>query len=108
MSDFMQWVTHGVKRGRFEKNPQATLYLILLVVAVTLVASIYLVLVSRTSAKGRHIEQLQAELFRLRRENERLEVKIAEESAVSRLMERAKALGFVPAEQVEFLVEPQN
>jgi len=103
MSDFMQWVAHGVKQGRLEKNPRIALYLGVLVVALTLLAAFYLLLVSQTAAKGRHIEQLQAELFRLQRENERLEIEIAEKSAVSRLVERATALGFVPAEHVEFL-----
>lgn len=103
MSDFMQWVTHGVKRGRFEMNSRAILYLSTFFVALTLVAACYLMLVSRTAAQGRHIEQLQVELFRLQRENEHMEVQIARESSISRLMERAIEAGFVPAERVEFL-----
>jgi cell division protein FtsL len=104
MSDFMRWVTHGVKRGRFEMDSRAVLYLSAFFVALTLVAACYLMLVSRTAAQGRHIEQLQVELFRLQRENEHMEVQIARESSVSRLMERALEAGFAPAEQVEFLV----
>jgi cell division protein FtsL len=77
--------------------------LVVIVLTLSLVASIYLGLVSRTAAQGRRIEQLQAEVFRLQRENQQLTVAIAEASTVSRLMERAKALGFVPAEQVDFL-----
>ena len=104
MSDFMHWVTHGIKRGRFEVGPRTALYLCAFFVALTLVAALYLMLVSYTAARGRHIEQLQAELFRLQRENEQLELEIAREGSVSRLMERAAALGFAPAERVEFLV----
>jgi len=104
MSDFMQWVTHGIKRGRFDVSPRMAFHLFALVVVLTFVAALYLVLVSRTAACGRHIEQLQAELFRLQRENEQLEVDIATEGSISRLWERALELGFAPAEWVEFLL----
>ena len=104
MSDFMQWVTHGIKRGRFEMSPRMALRLFALVVVLTLVAALYLVLVSQTAARGRHIQQLEAELFHLQRENEQLEVELASESSVSRLWERAVELGFVPADDVEFLL----
>jgi cell division protein FtsL len=103
MSDFMQWVTHGVKRGRFEMDSRTAIYLSMFFIVLTLVAACYLMLVSRTAAQGRHIEQLQVDLFRLQRENEHLEVEIARESSISRLTERAVEAGFVPAEQVEFL-----
>jgi hypothetical protein len=103
MSDFMRWVTHGIKRGRFEMGPRTARYLFVLVVVLTLVAGLYLTLVSQTAARGRHIQQLQAELFRLRRENEQIEVDLASEGSVFRLWERAIELGFTPQESVEFL-----
>jgi hypothetical protein len=103
MSDFMRWVTHGIKRDRFEMGPRMALYLFVFVAMLTLVAGLYLTLVSRTAARGRHIQQLQAELFRLRRENEQMEVDLASEGSVSRLWERAIELGFTPQEPVEFL-----
>lgn len=103
MSDFMEWVTHGIRRGRFEMDPRTALYLFALVAGLTLVVALYLVLVSRTAACGRHIEQLQDELFRLQRENEQLEVDVARAGSISRLWERAIELGFVSAEWVEYL-----
>jgi hypothetical protein len=103
MSDFMRLVTHGIKRGRFEIRSRAALYLFAPVVALTVVAALYLTLVSRTAARGRHIEQLRVELFRLQRENQQLEVELASAASVSRLWERAIGRGFVPAERVEFL-----
>ncbi len=103
MSGFMQWVTHGIKRGRFEVDRHTAFYLLAFVVGMTLVAAVYLMLVSHTAARGRHIQQLQAELFRLQRENQQLEVEIARASAVPYLWQRATEMGFVPAEQVEFL-----
>ena len=103
MSEFMLWVTHGIKRGRFEMSPRMALRVFVLVAVLTLVAALYLMLVSRTAAWGRHIQQLEAELFRLQRENEQLEVKLAREGSVTRLWERAMELGFTPAEDLEFL-----
>ena len=103
MSDFLAWVTHGVKRGRFELDSRSTVALFAIVAALTLITSLYLALVSRTAAQGRYIEHLQAEVFRLQRENEQRMVEIAEECAIPRVMDRAERLGLVPAGQVEFL-----
>jgi hypothetical protein len=103
MSDFVEWVTHGVKRGRFEMDSRAAVALSIVIGALTAVTALYLVLISRTAARGRYIEGLQAEVFRLQRENHQLAVEIAKESAVSRLQERAQALGFVPAEEIVFV-----
>jgi cell division protein FtsL len=103
MSSFMQWVTHGIKRGRFEMNRRTILYVSVVVALLVVLATLYLMLVSQTAARGRHIEQLREELAWLKKENEQLEVDIAKASSVSRLQRRAIELGFVPAEQVEFL-----
>ena len=105
MSDFLEWATHGVKREWFESDSRPVVLLSALAAILVLVASLYLMLVSRTAAQGRHIEQLQAKVFSLQRANEQLAVEIADVSAIPRLMERAEALGFVPAERVEFLVD---
>ena len=106
MSDFMSRVTHGIKRGRFEISRRTILYVSVFVVGATLVATLYLMLVSWTAASGRHIEQLRTDLLWLRRENEQIEVKIAQEGSIPRLWERATELGFGSAEKVEFLSVP--
>lgn len=103
MSELTQWVRHGIKRGRFEMSPRMVIGMFVLVIVLTLIAALYLVLVSHTAACGRRIEQLQVELARLQRENAQLEVDIATQGAVSRLIQRARDLGFGPAVQVEYL-----
>ena len=103
MSDFMTWVTHGMKRGKFEMGQREVRYVVATGVALALVAALYLVLVSRTAAQGRHVQQLRAELLWLERENEQLEVAVARAGSVLGLSARAEDLEFVPAEQVEFL-----
>ena len=99
----MHWVRRSLRQGRSKVNRRAVLHLAVLVALVTILSVAYLMLVGGTAARGRHIQQLQAELFRLQRENEQLEVQIAAESAIVRLRERAKSLGFVPAERVVFV-----
>jgi cell division protein FtsL len=103
MSNFVQWVTHGIKRGRFEMNRRTIVYCLAVVALLVLIATLYLMLVSQTAARGRRIEQLREELVWLKKENEQLEVEIAKASSISRLRSRAIELGFAPAEQVEFL-----
>lgn len=105
MSDFLAWATHGVKRGRLELDSRPVVLLCIIVAVLALVAGVYLAIVSRTAAQGRRIEQLQAEVFRLQRENEQLMVEIAAASAIPELRERAVALGFRAAEQVEFVAD---
>lgn len=108
MSGFLEWVTHGVKRGRLEIGRRTALYLFVLVVVLALMATLYLMLVSRTAARGRRIEQLRSELLRLGRENAQLEVEIAQEGAVDLVRQRALDLGFTPARDVVFLFPPDE
>ena len=103
MADFMQWVTHGIKRGRFDMDRRTTVYVIIFVILLTLSAALYLTLVSRTAARGRRIQQMEVQLSHLQREIEQLEVDIAKKSSVPYLWERAKDLDFAPAEQVEYI-----
>lgn len=107
MSDFVEWVTHGVKRGRFEMDSQSAVALSIVAGTLTVVIALYLIIISRTAARGRHIEELQATLFHLERENQQLMVEIAEESVVSRVRERAEALGFAPAQEIEYVVDSE-
>lgn len=98
----------GAKSGRLEMDRRVFLGALAVVVVVALVAALYLMLVSRTAAQGRHIQRLQSELYRLRRENEQLEIDVAREASVQRLWERALQLGFVfpTIDDVEFLQWP--
>jgi Ribonuclease G/E len=107
MADFVEWVTHGVKRGRFEMDSRSAVGLAVVAGTLTVVMALYLIVISRTAARGRHIEELHADIFRLQRENQQLMVEIAKESAVSSVEERAQALGFVPAQEIEFVVDSE-
>ncbi len=104
MSDFLEWVTHGVKRRQLGMDSHAAVALSIVAGVLAMVTALYLILVGRIAARGRSIEGLKAEIFRLERENQHITVEIAAESAVFRLEERAEALGFVPAEEIEYVV----
>ena len=103
MSEFMAWMTHGIKRGRSRMGQRAVLYSLVAIGTLTLITVLYLVLVSGTAAQGRRIQELQAEVFKLEREAQQLEVAVARAGSVSNLKERAREQGFVPAKEVEFL-----
>jgi cell division protein FtsL len=103
VSSFMQWVTHGIKRGRFEVSRRTALDLFAVVFVLTLVAVLYLMLVSQTAARGRRIEQLRRDLAWLEKENEHIEVQIADESSISSLVRRAVENGFIQVGQVEYV-----
>jgi cell division protein FtsL len=103
MSSFMQWVTHGIKRGRFEMSRRTAFYALAIVIVVTLIAVVYLMLVSRTAARGRRVEQMRWDLIWLEKENKHLEVQIAEKSSATGLLKRAAEQGFVQAQEVEYI-----
>jgi hypothetical protein len=105
---FVAWLADGLRSGRFDRRPQMSRSLLALVAGLVVMAAIYLTLVSTTASRGRRLEQLQAELLRLQRENEQLLVDIAEAGNVERLMTRARELGFVPAEELELLPMPDG
>jgi hypothetical protein len=96
-------MAHGIKRGKFELGRHQVQVIVASIVALTLVAFLYLTLVSSTAAQGRHVQELRAELLRLRMENEQLEIAVAKAGSVFRLAERAREMGFAPPEHVEYL-----
>jgi hypothetical protein len=106
MSGFVSWATHGIKRGRLRWNRRRLIAALCAAAVLVVTATLYLILVSQTAAQGRHIQQLQADLSLIGRENEQLEVRIAWASTIESLKIRATALGFVLPEQVEFLRVP--
>ncbi|NLE45033.1 MAG: hypothetical protein GX620_09960 [Chloroflexi bacterium] len=103
MSDFIAWASHGSRHGHPEHDGRKSLKLTILAVGVVLVLVIYLVLTSVTAAQGRKIQDLQGEIFSLQQENAQIEVDIAREVSIPRLMTRVHEKGYVPAEAVDFL-----
>jgi len=77
-------------------------------VSVGMITGIYLDVTSRAALAGREVQVLEAEIADNQRENADLETKLAESLSTSKMLERADAMGFVPAtsEDVDFMVIP--
>lgn len=75
----------------------------LLIIAV--LGGLYLSAASRAGTAGRDLQSLEARKAELIRENDELRAKLAELRSVTRLANRARELGFIPAQpdQIEYL-----
>lgn len=104
MNRLTEWIDHGLKYARWPASRAARIAL-LVALGLSLVG-VYLVQSSHIVTASRHVETLRHDLMILRRENALRLSSIAAASSAVRLVERAAALGFRPAEIVEFVVLP--
>jgi hypothetical protein len=77
---------------------------LLILILVSLLGWLYLTQASQVTATGYRIYELERERARLQRENAKLMLEIAELERLEVVGARARQLGFVPPEQVEYLV----
>jgi hypothetical protein len=98
------WIDHGLKRARWPASRTARMVLIL-GLGLSIVGA-YLVQSSHIVAANRHVETLRSDLLTLRRQNALRLESIAEATTAAKMMERARALDFVPAEMIEFVTLP--
>ncbi|HID62929.1 MAG TPA: hypothetical protein EYP49_09360 [Anaerolineae bacterium] len=77
---------------------------LLILILVSLLGWLYLTQASQVTATGYRIYELERERARLQRENARLMLEIAELERLENVEARARQLGFVPPERVEYLV----
>lgn len=104
MNRLSVWIDHGLRAARWPASRAARLAL-LLALGVSILG-IYLVQSGQIVAANRHVETLRNDLLTLRRQNALRLESIAEATTVTKLVERAQTLGFVPAEVVEFIAVP--
>lgn len=117
-----EWIDHGLKYARWPppleilgfrhtrvggRWPLSRAARVALVVALALLlVGVYLAQSGQIVTAGRHVETLRRDLASLRRENALRLASIAEAASGVKLLERAAALGFQPAERVEFVMAP--
>jgi len=106
MNRLSGWIDHGLKVARWPASRAARVAL-LLALGLSILGT-YLVQSSQIVAANRHVETLQRDLMALRRQNALRLESIAEATTAAKLIERAKALGFQPAEIIEFVSVPTN
>src|SRR5512136_1493449 len=77
-------------------------------VAVSMVAGLYLNITVRATLAGREIQTIQSDLIDKGRENSDLELQLAGLNSVESMQKRADALGFQPAspEDITYVVVP--
>ena len=87
---------------------QAALGWAVILVLVTLIATIYLIQASHIAETGRRVQILQFDLADYKRQNSVLERQIAESQSLNRLETAARQLGFVLAtpEEIEYIIVP--
>ena len=77
-------------------------------VAVAMVAAVYLNVTVRVTIAGRQIQDLQAEIIDNQRANADLETKLAGLTSMASMQQRAEALGFHPAQpdEITYVIAP--
>ena len=101
----MDFISHCIKRSRWKLEGRATIGLVIILVAFSLLGWIYLTQASYVAMTSRQVQELEAEKICLQQENLELVTDIARLEAVTTLDARARELGFVPlvVEDADFL-----
>ncbi len=96
--------THGVQQRQVHKERMLAAILFGVLVVLTLLAGAYLALMAHNTHLARDIWSMEEDLAYLERANRALEAEIAAWTRIERLQERARQLGYEPAEQVDYMV----
>lgn len=109
----MEFMSHCIKdKTKNRLGDRAMIGVLCILAAFALLGWIYLSQASNVAMTSRRVQDLEEQKSQLQEQNLELMVQIAEYESVSRLAERAEALGFVrlSLDEVEFLavVEPRD
>ncbi|HOT92083.1 MAG TPA: hypothetical protein PLJ78_09755 [Anaerolineae bacterium] len=103
MSVIWQKSTHGVLR-RQEKAQRLIAQLLLgIIITASLLAAAYLALTASNVRTARQLWHMENQLVVAQRENEILKAEIARLSSIPVLQERSVALGYRPADAIDYL-----
>ncbi len=93
------------KQAPWRTQTQAVAAWSVTLMAVMVLGGLYLAVASRAAAAGRDLQRLEARKTELIQSNDELRAQLAALSSVTRLADRARAMGFQPAqpEQIEYL-----
>jgi outer membrane murein-binding lipoprotein Lpp len=95
----------GLRQAPWRIQTQLTAAWAITLLTAVIVGGLYLAVASRTATAGRDVQTLEARKAELQLENDQLRAELATLRSLTRLQERARALGFQPAqaEQIEYL-----
>ena len=93
------------RQAPWRKQVQLVALLAIALLIIAILGGFYLTIASKAGAAGRDLQRFEARKTALTQENDELRAQLAELRSVTRLVERARALGFTPAQpdQVEYL-----
>lgn len=93
------------RQAPWRKQIQFVALLAIALLVIAILGGFYLTIASKAGTAGRDLQHYEMLKTELTQQNDELRAKLAELRAVTRLAERARVLGFVPAqaEQVEYL-----
>lgn len=93
------------KQAPWRTQTQAVAAWSMVLLAMAVIGGLYLTVASRAGTAGRDLQRLEARKAELIQSNDELRAKLAELRSVTRLANRARELGFLPAQpgQIEYL-----
>lgn len=106
MNRLSGWIDHGLKYARWPADRAARVAL--LMALLLSIAGIHLAQSSAIVTANRRVEELRRELQDTHRRNALLMASIGEAAMAAKLKQRAEALGFKPADRIEFVGVPVN
>lgn len=104
MAGLQELPDHCQKAVKRRIEASTALIIGLMLAALSLVGWLYLSQTSHLAVTGYYIQELEQRKARLQEENAQLEAEIAELKSASRLMTRARELGFQSPERVTYVV----
>jgi hypothetical protein len=103
-----QQLMQAYKQAPWRVQTQRIIYVLLVLIALVIVAGLYLSISARTATAAIQIQRLEARRDDLREHNAELENQMAMNTASGELAKRAKDMGFMPvvSEDATYLVIP--
>jgi len=104
-SVYADQILRAFRQAPWRKQVQTVAALSIALLIIAVIGGFYLAAASRAGTAGRDVQRLEGRKAELIQENDELRAKLAELRSITRLADRARALGFAPAqmEQVEYL-----
>jgi cell division protein FtsL len=103
---YREQILRAFKQAPWRKQTQSVAVLAVVLFVMVILGGLYLAVASRAGTAGRDLQALELRQDDLIRENDQLRAELAELRSVTRLEERARALGFSPVapDAVEYVV----
>lgn len=99
-----QWM-RAFKQAPWRTQTQAVAVWSITLLVIAVIGGLYLAVASRAGTAGRDLQRMEARKAELIQSNDELRAQLSELRSVTRLANRARELGFIPAQpgQIEYL-----